>query len=141
MLKRVLPDKCDEDDAGAACIARARQLAPLIEAHASETEAARSIAPAVLSALHEARLFRMLLPRSCDGFELEPADYLQAIEEIAKSDASTGVVHVAGLRLLDDRRLLAPPWRAMCSAIRAPSWRGARPTASRGRSRCTAATG
>ena len=96
MLKRVLPDECDEDDAGAACIARARQLAPLIEAHANETEAARSIAPAVLSALHEARLFRMLLPRSCDGFELEPAVYLQAIEEIAKADASTGWCVVQG---------------------------------------------
>ena len=98
MLKRVLPDEHDSNEMGAAsdCIARARQLAPLIEAHASETEAARSIAPAVLSALQEARLFRMLIPRSCGGFELEPAAYLQVIEEIAKADASTGWCVVQG---------------------------------------------
>ncbi len=98
MLKRVLPEERDDDEIGAAgdCIARARQLAPLIEAHADETEAARSIAPTVLAALHEARLFRMLLPRSCDGFELEPATYLQVIEEIAKADASTGWCVVQG---------------------------------------------
>ncbi len=98
MLKRVLPDERDDDEIGAAgdCIVRARQLAPLIEAHANETETARSIAPAVLAALHEARLFRMLLPRSCDGLELEPATYLQVIEEIAKADASTGWCVVQG---------------------------------------------
>ncbi len=109
MLKRVLPDECDEDDAGAGdCIARARQLAPLIEAHATETEAARSIAPAVLSALHEARLFRMLMPRSCDGIELEPATYVQAIEEIAKADASTGWCVVQGSGCSMTAAYLAP---------------------------------
>lgn len=91
MLKRVMSADGPEDEIAAAgdCIARARQLAPLIEAHAAETEAARGIAPAVLAALHEARLFRMLMPQSCDGMELEPATYVQAIEEIAKGDAST----------------------------------------------------
>src|SRR6185295_19549665 len=80
-----------ETDAAAAagdCIARARQLQPLIEAHAAKTEEARQLAPEVLAALHEARLFRMLLPRSCDGLELQPATYVQVIEEIAKADAS-----------------------------------------------------
>ena len=90
MLKRISADNDDDEIAAAGdCIARARQLAPLIEAHAAETEAARGIAPAVLAALHEARLFRMLMPQSCDGMELEPATYVQAIEEIAKADAST----------------------------------------------------
>jgi alkylation response protein AidB-like acyl-CoA dehydrogenase len=92
MLKRVTSaDDNDEVEIAVAgdCIARARELAPLIEAHAAETEAARSIAPSVLAALHEARLFRMLMPRCCDGMELEPATYVQVIEEIAKGDAST----------------------------------------------------
>lgn len=90
MLKRI---SADGDDVAIAapgdCVARARQLAPLIEAHAAETEASRGVAPAVLAALREARLFRMLMPQSCDGMELEPAIYVQAIEEIAKADAST----------------------------------------------------
>ena len=49
------------------CIARARALAPLIATYAAHTEQAREIAPEVLSALHDARLFRLLLPRSCGG--------------------------------------------------------------------------
>jgi alkylation response protein AidB-like acyl-CoA dehydrogenase len=90
MLKRVSPDPSDTEDIPAPgdCIARARQLRPLIEAHAAQTEDARQLAPEVLSALHDARLFRMLLPRSCDGLELKPATYVQVIEEIAKADAS-----------------------------------------------------
>src|SRR5258705_2094699 len=51
------------------CIARARALAPLIAAHAEHTERAREIASDVLSALHDAQLFRMLIPKSCDGSE------------------------------------------------------------------------
>src|SRR5581483_5638103 len=89
MLERVTPGE-DEDEARIPgdCIARARRLAPVIEAHADETEGRRALAPQVVEALHDARLFRMLMPRSCDGIELEPATYVQVIEEIAKSDAS-----------------------------------------------------
>jgi len=89
MLERV---SSDQDDINAAApgdfIARARQLRPLLEAHAAKTEEARQLVPEVLDALHEARLFRMLIPRSCDGLELDPATYVQVIEEIAKADAS-----------------------------------------------------
>ncbi len=77
--------------AGAAidCIARARQLAPLIVAQAARSELDRQIAPEVLAALHEALLFRLLLPRSCGGWEVDPATFMQAIEELAKADGST----------------------------------------------------
>jgi alkylation response protein AidB-like acyl-CoA dehydrogenase len=91
MLNRVSSDEPGADDTVAApgdCIARARQLAPLLEAYAAKTEAARELAPEVVAALHDARLFRMLMPRSCDGLELQPATYVQVIEEIAKADAS-----------------------------------------------------
>ena len=71
------------------CIARARGLAPLIAAHAERTERAREIAPEVLSALHDAQLLRMLIPKSCGGLEVEPATFMQAIEELAKADGST----------------------------------------------------
>jgi alkylation response protein AidB-like acyl-CoA dehydrogenase len=71
------------------CIARARALAPLIAAHAERTEQEREIAPEVLSALHDAQLFRMLIPKSCDGSEVDPATFMQAIEELAKADGST----------------------------------------------------
>ena len=85
MLERV---SFAQDDAGD-CIARARALRPLITAHAARIEQEREIAPEVLSALHDAQLFRMLVPKSCDGAEVAPATFMQAIEELAKADGST----------------------------------------------------
>src|SRR5215813_5737275 len=63
-------------------IAQARSVAPLIAANADRMERERALTDEVLAALHEAKLFRLLLPRSCGGAELEPAVYVQAVEEI-----------------------------------------------------------
>jgi alkylation response protein AidB-like acyl-CoA dehydrogenase len=73
---------------GGELIARARALRPLIEGAAPEIERHREIPDGVLSALHEARLFRLLIPRSQDGEEVEPATLFQVIEAIAMADAS-----------------------------------------------------
>ncbi len=72
-----------------ASIARARALAPMIAAAASRIEGEGAIVPEVITAMHEARLFRLLIPRAYGGEELEPVWYVQAVEEIAKADAST----------------------------------------------------
>jgi len=71
------------------CVANARALAPVIAAAAPRIEANRELPADLVDALHEARLWRMLLPRSYGGDEVSPVDYVQAIEEIAKADAST----------------------------------------------------
>jgi alkylation response protein AidB-like acyl-CoA dehydrogenase len=71
------------------CTANARALAPVIAAAAPRIEAERGLPPDLVDALHEARLWRMLLPRAYGGDEVSPVDYVQAIEEIAKADAST----------------------------------------------------
>jgi len=71
------------------CVANARALAPVIAAAAPRIEANRELPADLVAALHEARLFRMLVPRSYGGEEISPVDYVQAIEEIAKADAST----------------------------------------------------
>ncbi|HEY8289691.1 MAG TPA: acyl-CoA dehydrogenase family protein, partial [Acetobacteraceae bacterium] len=73
---------------GAACIARARSLVPLLQAAASRIDAARELPPDVLDAMHGAGMFRLLLPRAYGGFELNPADYVQCVEAIAQGDAS-----------------------------------------------------
>jgi alkylation response protein AidB-like acyl-CoA dehydrogenase len=83
------PSGTPDGDATSDCIARARELAPLIAAHSTRSERNRQIAPEVLDALHEARLFRMLLPLSYQGRETDPATFMQAVEELAKADGST----------------------------------------------------
>jgi alkylation response protein AidB-like acyl-CoA dehydrogenase len=45
--------------------------------------------PPLLDALHEARLFRLLLPRTQGGLETDPVTFFHVIEVIATEDAST----------------------------------------------------
>src|SRR3984893_4059854 len=68
--------------------ARARALGAEIAAAADEIERTRRIPEALLGRLHDARLFRMLLPRSAGGDETEPAVYVAGVEELARHDAS-----------------------------------------------------
>ena len=70
------------------CVANARALAPLIAAAAPRIEDGRELPADLVEALHEARLFRMLVPRSLGGEEISPVAFMQAIEEIARADAS-----------------------------------------------------
>ncbi|MFY0611512.1 MAG: acyl-CoA dehydrogenase family protein [Hyphomicrobiaceae bacterium] len=69
-------------------LARARLLSDDIAAAADEIERTRRIPPALLDALHEARLCRMLLPRSVGGDEVGLDEYFFTIEEVARHDAS-----------------------------------------------------
>ena len=75
--------------AGNEYVERARGLAPQIEACADQIERERRLAEPVLDALFAAGMFRLLLPRSLDGGEVDPATFAAVIEEIAKADAST----------------------------------------------------
>jgi alkylation response protein AidB-like acyl-CoA dehydrogenase len=90
MLNRVpgASDAADRKRRGTALIARARSLIPLIAGAADRIEQAREIPPDVLDAMHDARLFRMLIPRTYGGEEIEPADFFQVMEAIAMADAS-----------------------------------------------------
>ena len=70
------------------CLRRARGLAGAIAATADEIEQTRRIPEPLLTRLHEARLFRMFLQRELGGDEVPPADYLLALEELARHDGS-----------------------------------------------------
>jgi indole-3-acetate monooxygenase len=70
-------------------LTRAAAIAPLIAAAAGEIEALTELPTQVLDALHDAALFRTLLPRAYDGDETEPATFAQMMEIIAHADAST----------------------------------------------------
>jgi alkylation response protein AidB-like acyl-CoA dehydrogenase len=82
MLNRPISDRSPDP------IARARGLVPPIKAAAARIEHDRAIPPDVLAAMHEARLFRMLIPKSIGGDEIEPAIFFQVMETIATADAS-----------------------------------------------------
>ncbi len=70
----------------------ARKLAPMIRASAPETDALRELPRPLFEALADAGLFRLALPRTLGGFEMDLPSYIQVIEELGKADASTGWV-------------------------------------------------
>jgi indole-3-acetate monooxygenase len=70
-------------------IARAEAVRPLVAAASDQIERERRLSPAVLDKLHEAELFRLLLPRSSNGIETDPVTFFHVIETIAQADAST----------------------------------------------------
>lgn len=76
------------EDAGAACIARARGLIPLLRAAADRIDAKNELPPDVLDAMFDAGMFKLLLPRAFGGYELRPTDFIQCVEAIAEGDAS-----------------------------------------------------
>src|SRR5277367_4780452 len=76
------------DEVGAACIARARGLIPLLRSAADRIDATNELPPDVLDAMFDAGMFKLLLPRAFGGSELKPLDFIQCVEAIAEGDAS-----------------------------------------------------
>jgi indole-3-acetate monooxygenase len=70
-------------------IARAAALSSAVAAASDEIESSRRLPPVLLDRLHEAELFRLLLPRSSNGIETDPVTFFHVIETIARADAST----------------------------------------------------
>jgi alkylation response protein AidB-like acyl-CoA dehydrogenase len=70
-------------------LARAAALVPMVADCAEQIERERRLPPALLDALHEAQLFRLLLPRSAAGLEVDPLTFFHVVETVARADAST----------------------------------------------------
>lgn len=70
--------------------ARARALGPEIDAAADTIEATRRLPEPLLTHMHEARMFHLLLPRALGGEEVHPGIYLDAVTEISRHDGSLG---------------------------------------------------
>jgi alkylation response protein AidB-like acyl-CoA dehydrogenase len=70
-------------------IARADAVSAAVAAASDEIERSRRLPPALLDKLHEAELFRLLLPRSSNGIETDPVTFFHVIEAIARADGST----------------------------------------------------
>jgi alkylation response protein AidB-like acyl-CoA dehydrogenase len=70
-------------------IARADAVSAAVAAASDEIERGRRLPPALLDKLHQAELFRLLLPRSSNGIETDPVTFFHVIEAIARADGST----------------------------------------------------
>ena len=77
-----------DQSAGHDVVARARALGPAIAAASDAIEATRRIPEPLLTQLHAAKLFRLLLPRFAGGEQVGPGTYFEAVEEVARHDAS-----------------------------------------------------
>ena len=71
-------------------LAAARALAPLVRREAARMHEQRELTPEVATALADARLFHMFVPRSLGGRELPQPEYLPVVEALGHADASTG---------------------------------------------------
>ena len=71
-------------------LARAESIAPKIAAAADEIDAGRELPEAVANEMKALGLFRLLLPRSVGGEEMEWPAYLETVRAIAYADGSAG---------------------------------------------------
>src|SRR6202163_1594772 len=70
-------------------ISRAEAVRTAVAGAATEIENTRRLPPDLLDKLHDAGLFRLLLPRSSNGIETDPLTFFHVIETIARADGST----------------------------------------------------
>jgi alkylation response protein AidB-like acyl-CoA dehydrogenase len=69
-------------------LARARELVPMLTAAGDEIEQRRELPPEIVQALIDRGIFRMLLPKSLNGAELDPLTYTAVLETLAAADGS-----------------------------------------------------
>ena len=80
-LNHAKPDAAD-------LVAAARRLGAIIRGRRDESERERRLPATVLSAMHDARLFRMYVPIEYGGLETDPITSMQVIEAVAEADAA-----------------------------------------------------
>lgn len=67
-----------------------RRLASIIRDHADDGERDRCLSKPVVRELVDAGIFRMLVPRSLGGEEVDPMTACRVVEEVATQDGATG---------------------------------------------------
>lgn len=78
-------------------LARARAAAPLLRERSAEIEQARCLPADVVDLLRGTGVFRMALPRSWGGPELNPIQQTEVIEALATGDTSAGWCAMIGM--------------------------------------------
>ncbi|HTO71029.1 MAG TPA: acyl-CoA dehydrogenase family protein [Myxococcota bacterium] len=85
---------------GDVLVARARELMPLVRAHADRAEADRTLTREVVGALAGAGLFRIAAAASAGGAETEPRAQILTIEAISEADGSSGWTLMIGVEVM-----------------------------------------
>jgi indole-3-acetate monooxygenase len=67
-----------------------QSLAPVVREHADSIEHERCLPKPVIGGLIDAGVFRMLVPRSFGGDEIDPMTACRVVEEVAFQDGATG---------------------------------------------------
>ena len=80
-LNHATPDAAD-------LVAAARHLGAMIRDRRDESKRERRLPATVLSAMHDARLFRMYVPIEYGGLETDPITSMQVVEAVAEADAA-----------------------------------------------------
>ncbi len=70
-------------------VRRARNLVPLLEKNAGQTEAARRIAEENIAAIQEAELFKIMVPKRFGGLEADFRTKIEVTRELARGCGST----------------------------------------------------
>jgi alkylation response protein AidB-like acyl-CoA dehydrogenase len=68
----------------------ARELAPEFSERATEGEALKTMPADLVARVRAAGLFRLALPRSLGGLELDPLTIIEVVESISQADGSAG---------------------------------------------------
>ena len=114
-------------------LAAVRALTPRLRAAADEIERGRSLTEPLVQAMVDAGLYRMLLPRSLGGGEVDPLTYFEVVEELTKVESAAGwsvlistSTMTGTVRALTDEQLRAmftPPRRAIMGGSAPPKGR------------------
>ena len=91
-------------------VAGARALVPLLQEAGPRIDRDSELPPDVTEAMHAAGMFRLLLPRSVGGAELDPATYVQCVEAIASGDGSAAWCMNQGSGCSMSAAYLQPEW-------------------------------
>jgi alkylation response protein AidB-like acyl-CoA dehydrogenase len=75
---------------GPTILANAHRIAPLLREHADQVEAARRLTKPVVDALRGSGVFRMSMPRSRGGPQVDLLTQVEILEVLSRADASAG---------------------------------------------------
>ena len=71
-------------------VARARALAPVIQAHRDDCERQRRLTRPLFQELQRASMFNLTVPRAFGGAQVDIATFVSVIEELSRHDGSVG---------------------------------------------------